>query len=111
MIPYSSAPTPINETTAPNGSSGVAESSLLFGAKTLTASSTISDMTTLTTNTAPHQNDGKIHQPVSRNPASSGRSAPPAPAKPAQIAIALARSWGGKTAVRIDNVAGMTNAA
>ncbi len=29
----------------------------------------------------------------------------------AQIAIALARSWGGKTFTRIDSVAGMMNAA
>ena len=54
---------------------------------------------------------GKIHQPVSRKPATSGPSAPPAPANPAQIAIALARLCGGKTAVSNDNVAGITNAA
>ena len=102
---------PTSDSTAPNGSSGVDESSLLRGANRTTATITISDTTTLTTNTDPHQNDGKIHQPVSRKPATSGPSAPPAPAKPAQIAIALARSCGGKTAVSSDNVAGITNAA
>ena len=69
MMPYSRALTPISDSTAPNGSSGVDESSLLRGANTATATITTSDTTTLTTNTAPHQNDGKIHQPVSRNPA------------------------------------------
>ena len=38
------------------------------------------------------------------------RAAPP-PEMPAQMAMALARSWAGKTLVRIDSVAGMTNAA
>src|SRR6186997_1219727 len=111
MILYSSALTPINESTAPNGSSGVAESSLLRGANTATATITTTETTMFTTNTAPHQNDGKIHQPVSRKPAMTGPSAPPAPAKPAQIAIALARSCGGKTAVSNDSVAGITKAA
>ena len=102
---------PISDSTAPNGSSGVDESSLLRGANRTTATITISDTTTLTTNTDPHQNDGEIHQPVSRKPATSGPRLPPAPAKPAQIAIAFARSRGGKTAVSNDNVAGITNAA
>ena len=37
------------------------------------------------------------------------RAAPPA-AMPAQMAMARARSWAGKTLVRIDSVAGMTKA-
>ena len=37
--------------------------------------------------------------------------ATPTPAKPAQIAIARGRSFGGNTCARIDNVAGITNAA
>ena len=41
----------------------------------------------------------------------SGPRAPPAPAKPAQIPMALARSWGGNTLLRIESVVGMIRAA
>src|SRR5207237_3520 len=41
----------------------------------------------------------------------AGPMAPPAPAKPAQMAIARPRSSGGNTAVTVESVAGMTNAA
>ena len=37
--------------------------------------------------------------------------AAPAPEMPAQMAMALGRSWAGKTLVRIDRVDGMMNAA
>ena len=40
-----------------------------------------------------------------------GPIAPPAPANPAHIAIALKRSRGGKTTLMIESVAGMMNAA
>ena len=111
MMPNSSAAMPNRERTAPTGSSGVAVSSLLRGAKIATATSTITGVTALTTKADPHQNEGKIHQPVRRNPTRSGPSAPPAPANPAQTAIALPRSCGGNTAVSNDRVAGMMSAA
>ncbi len=60
---------------------------------------------TLTKNTDPHQKCS------SRMPLDKGPIAPPAPANPAQIAIALPRSSGGKTTVMIDSVAGITSAA
>ena len=40
-----------------------------------------------------------------------GPMAAPAPEMPAQMAMALGRSWAGKTLVRIDRVDGMTKAA
>ena len=40
-----------------------------------------------------------------------GPMAAPAPEMPAQTAMALGRSWAGKTLVRIDSVEGITNAA
>ena len=60
---------------------------------------------TLTRNTEPHQKCS------SRNPPATGPTAAPAPASPAQMAMARARSWGGKTLVRIDSVDGMIRAA
>ena len=60
---------------------------------------------TLTKNTDPHQKYS------SSTPADRMPMAPPAPAKPDQMAIALFRSSGGKIAVRIESVAGMARAA
>ena len=60
---------------------------------------------TLTKNTEPHEKCS------SRKPLATGPTAAPPPEIPAQMAIALPRSCGGKTLVRIDSVAGMTNAA
>ena len=47
----------------------------------------------------------------SSKPLISGPTAAPAPAKPAQMAMALDRSWGGNTLVMIERVAGMIIAA
>ncbi len=60
---------------------------------------------TLTRNTDPHEKCS------SRNPLATGPIAAPAPEMPAHTAIALPRSCRGNTLVRIDSVAGMTNAA
>ena len=60
---------------------------------------------TLTRNTEPHQKCS------SRKPEATGPMAAPPPAMPAQTAMALGRSSGGKTLVRMDSVAGMTKAA
>ena len=63
-------------------------------------------MGTATKKTDPHQ------KPASRRmPLISGPMAPPAPANPAQMAMALDRSCGGNTTVMIDRVAGMISAA
>ena len=59
----------------------------------------------LTRNADPHQKRS------SRAPDTIGPSAPPAPAKPTQMAIARCRSSGGNTAVINDSVAGITRAA
>ena len=58
-----------------------------------------------TRNTEPHQKCS------SSQPPATGPMAAPAPASPAQTAMARARSCGGKTLVRIDRVAGITSAA
>ena len=60
---------------------------------------------TLTRNTEPHEKCS------SRKPLATGPTAAPPPEMPAHTAIALPRSCGGNTLVRIDSVAGMTNAA
>lgn len=56
-------------------------------------------------NTDPHQ------KACSSNPPAMTPSAPPAPAKPAQMAIALPRSALENTAVMIESVAGIVRAA
>ena len=56
-------------------------------------------------NTLPHQ------KCVSSRPPSVGPITMPMPVTADQAAMACGRSFGGKTAFRIDSVAGMTNAA
>ena len=60
---------------------------------------------TLMKNTEPNQKRS------SRKPLVMGPMLTPAPAKPAQMAMAVARSRGGNTLVTIDSVAGMIMAA
>ena len=60
---------------------------------------------TLTKNTDPHQKWS------SSRPLTIGPMAPPAPANPAQMAMARGRSAGEKTLARMDSVDGITNAA
>ena len=60
---------------------------------------------TLTRKTEPHE------KCWSRKPLATGPMAAPPPEMPAHTAIAFPRSWGGNTFVRIESVAGMTNAA
>ena len=60
---------------------------------------------TLTKKTDPHEKCS------SRKPLTTGPTAAPPPEIPAHTAMALPRSCGGKTLVRIESVAGMTNAA
>ena len=76
-----------------------------FGSRMYPATSATAMIGTLTKNTEPHEKCS------SRNPLATGPTAAPPPEMPAQMAIALPRSCGGKTLVRIDSVAGMTNAA
>ena len=47
----------------------------------------------------------------SSQPLMSGPNPPAAPVMLAQMAMALVRSWGGNTLMRIDNVDGMISAA
>ena len=60
---------------------------------------------TLTRKTEPYQ------KWPSSQPLATGPMAPAAPVTPAQMAMALVRSSGGKTLTRIDSVDGMMNAA
>jgi hypothetical protein len=105
MIPKIRALSPTSESRAPPGSSGAWVSSRESGAKTHTAAMTARAIGTFTSSVEPHQ------KPSSRPPVTIGPSEAPAPANPAQMAMALPRSWGGNIAVMIDSVAGMMNAA
>ena len=64
-----------------------------------------SAMGTLTKKTEPHQNFSN------RSPEARMPRAPPAPAKPDQMAMALARSCEGNTTVMMESVAGIVRAA
>ncbi len=60
---------------------------------------------TLIRKTEPHQ------KWASSSPLMTGPNPPAAPVIEAQMAMALVRSWGGKTLIRIDRVDGMMKAA
>jgi hypothetical protein len=105
MMPNTSAPRPTRDRRAPTGSSGVTSGSRDVGEKNATAASTASTTGTLASTAEPHQKRS------SSAPDTIGPRAPPAPAKPAHMAIALRRSWGGKIVAISDMVAGMTKAA
>src|SRR5688572_7243130 len=105
MMPNTRVLKPTSDSSAPTGSSGVFSSSIDSGANFQMTNQVSATSGRLTSTAAPHQNDS------SNAPETTGPSAAPAPAKPAQIAIARGRSAGGKIVVMIDNVAGMTNAA
>ena len=105
MMPNTRPPSPTIDSSAPIGSSGRRSSSRDDGTTTAMAPKASRAMGTLMNSTDPHQKCS------SRIPLMSGPMAPPAPAKPAHTAMALPRSWGGKTTVRMDSVAGMISAA
>ena len=75
------------------------------GEKMATMTSVITMTGTLASRAEPHQ------KWLSRAPETMGPRAAPPPAKPAQMAMARARSSGGKMVVISDRVAGITNAA
>ena len=75
------------------------------GAKTSTATMIAAAMGTLTSSVEPHQN------PSSSAPVTMGPIDAPAPANPAQTAMARAARGAGRSTVMIDRVAGMMNAA
>jgi hypothetical protein len=85
-------------------SSGVPWVSRERGASRATATAAIATTGRFTSTAEPHQNDSRSA------PATTGPMAPPAPANPAQTAMARPLSSGGNTAVISDSVAGMTNA-
>jgi hypothetical protein len=75
------------------------------GAKVTTAAMIPTTSGMFTSRVDPHQNRSRSA------PVTSGPMELPAPANPAQMAMARVRSCGGKIAVMIDRVAGMMNAA
>ena len=95
---------PTSARTEPIGSSGVTWLSRDFGEKRATATAATATSGRLTRMAEPHQNSS------SSAPATTGPMAAPAPANPAQVAMARVRSSGGNTAVMSDSVAGITNA-
>ena len=76
-----------------------------FGTSTAPATRATAMTGTFTRNTDPHQKCS------SNQPDAMGPMAAPPPEMPAQMAMALGRSWAGKTLVRMDRVEGITNAA
>ena len=105
MIPNTSEPRASTETNAPMGSRGCPSGSREVGTMkpTRTMSRRTSGMLIRKTELQPNH--------LSIRPLSNGPMAPPAPARPAQVATALARSWGGNEFWMIESVAGMTSAA
>src|SRR5947209_11830352 len=90
---------------APVGSRGARSGSREVGTRKRPATKAIATTGRLTRKTDPHQKCS------SSQPLVIGPMAPPAPAIPAQMAMARARSSGGNTLVRIDSVAGITSDA
>src|SRR2546427_5206494 len=96
---------PMVDSAAPAGSSGACSWSRDFGTKNLPPISATRINGTLMRNTEPHQKRARSRPPA------IGPKAPAAPVTLAQMAIALGRSCGGKTLMRIDSVDGMMRAA
>ena len=90
---------------APGGSRRPCSGSFDFGTRNHPLMNATAMIGRLMRNTDPNQ------KCVSRKPLMSGPIDPATPVVAAQIAIALARSPGGKTFTRIDSVDGMMNAA
>ncbi len=105
MRPKTSDPRAAADRTLPTGSSGWPRVSRDVGTTVTTRTNSRTAMGTFTKKIEPHQKYSRS-SPADRIP-----SAPPAPAKPAQMAMARLRSWAGKTVVRMDRVAGMTSPA
>ncbi len=101
MIPNNNAPSPTIDSSAPSRSKGAPLGSLDVGTSTATSASAIAVIGTLTKKTEPHQKWFRSH-PLPMMP-----MAAPDAAKPAQMAIARARSCGGNTAARMLSVPGM----
>ena len=104
MMPSTSRPIPSAESTAPRGSRPTC-SSTWCGHDGDDADERGAASPAVTRKIEPHQNCSSS-APDTRMP-----SVPPAPAKPAQMPTALARSSGGNTLVMVDSVPGMRSAA
>ena len=86
MMPKINELSPNSDNSAPTGSSGVLVSSRESGANATTAATIPMTMGTFTSRVDPHQN------PSSSPPVTMGPIDAPAPANPAQIAMARVRS-------------------
>src|SRR5271169_3934960 len=95
---------PTTENTAPTGSSGACWGSRELGTRNRPATRATVMMGTLMKKIDPYQ------KWPSSQPLIGGPIAPAAPVKLAQIAIALTRSSGGNTLIRIESVDGMISA-
>src|SRR5436853_7200781 len=105
MNPYTSADTPTIESSAPSGSIALSSGSRDLGTKNQPPTNATAITGRYTRKADPNQKWPSTH------PVTTGPIEPATPVVVAQIAIALARSWGGNTFTRIDNVDGMMNAA
>ena len=105
MSPYTSDEMPTIDRSAPTGSSAASCGSRDLGTRNQPPMNATVMIGRLMRNTEPNQ------KWVSRKPLMTGPSEPAKPVVAAQIAIAFARSCGGNTLTRIDNVDGMISAA
>ena len=96
---------PIAEITEPRGSRPTCSSERVLGTTRITPMHDSAARPAVTRKIEPHQNCSSS-TPDTRMP-----RVPPAPAKPAQMPTALARSSGGNTLVMVDSVPGMRSAA
>ena len=93
------------ESRPPRGSMGCLRESREDGTKSTVRTKRVTAIGMFTKKMQPHQKNSRS-TPAARMPI-----APPAPANPAQMAMALLRSSAGNTVVRMDRVAGMTRPA
>ena len=105
MRPKTRPPRARADSRLPGGSSGWPCVSREVGTRAATRTNSTTAMGTLTKKIEPHQKNSSS-RPAARIP-----MAPPAPANPAQMAMARLRSSAGNTEVRMDRVAGMTRPA
>ena len=105
MMPSTRRPIPTADTIAPRGSRPTCSSARVVGTNAITPMHASVARPAVTRKMEPHQNCSS-NAPDTRMP-----SVPPAPAKPAQMPTAFARSSGGNTLVIVDNVPGISNAA
>ena len=105
MMPSTRRPMPMADTIEPRMSNATRSSARVLGTTRIMPTHATAASAAVRTKTEPQANCSSS-APDARMP-----RVPPAPAKPAQMPTALARSSGGNTLVMVDSVPGMSSAA